>query len=181
MSTDFSKEINNIAKKVSELSNKKNINEIMKLRSKNDSLIKNTFAKLKKNKTQFESDDIEVNKNMTDEDYEKVSSTISDDETAKIKHSAELEVKINAYKKLAKKINSCIHFLENKKMTIVQCDDNLEVESDSESNDESDEKPKSKKKAIVSSSDSDSDYEPPKKTTKSKKKVVISSSDSDSD
>lgn len=169
MSIDFDKEIGNIVKNVTDLSNKKNINEIMELRNKNDEMIKNTITKLKEIKSKFEMDDIKIMQNMTDEKYEKVSSKISDNEIAKIQNIADLEEKIDEYKNLAMKIKSCIHFLENKKINIINCDNNDQpVKSDSDA-DELVEKPaksvtQNKKKLV--SSDSDNDDVKPKSKSK---------------
>jgi hypothetical protein len=197
MGTDFNKLIDEIAKNVSDLSSKKNINEITKLRNENDEKIKNAVIKLRKIKLQIESDDIEINKNMTDDEYESISQSITENEMEKIQNITNLEIKIQEFKKIAAKIKSCIHFINNKKMTIVECDNNMKQcekikdsisekelsDSDNESNKSPPKKlaTKKKKENVASLSSNSEDELPLKKSIAKKKKVAISSESDDSD
>jgi hypothetical protein len=114
--------ISDISHDFEELSNKKNINDVSKLHASIQTKIKNVNAKVQTLRTKFETDDVKVKIDMTEEDYEKMIAKLSGSNVEKVLNSPDLEFQIDEYKKLATKIKSLIHYLENKKLKIVECD-----------------------------------------------------------
>lgn len=114
--------INDISHDIEELSNKKNINDVSKLHTSIQTKIKNANTKVQKLRTKFETDDVEVTIDMTEDDYEKMVGKLSVSAIEKVLNSTDLEFQIDEYKKLATKIKSLVHYLENKKLKIVECD-----------------------------------------------------------
>ena len=146
--------IKDISNDIEELSNKKNINDVSKLHTSIQTKIKNANTKIQKLKTKFETDDVEITTDMTEEDYEKMIGKLSGSNIEKVLNSTDLEFQIDEHKKLATKIKSLIHYLENKKLKIVECDKEdlvQEIEAkptkkkDMEIDPEPEEKPKKKK------------------------------------
>ena len=159
--------INDISHDIEELSNKKNINEVSKLHTSIQTKIKNASTKVQKLKAKFETDDVEINIDMTEDDYEKMVGKLSGSNIEKVLNSTDLEFQIDEHKKLAARIKSLIHYLENKKLKVVECDKEeliQEVETETklikkketDVNLEPDEKPK-KKKVIKKKVESDSE------------------------
>ena len=101
---------------------------------------------------------------MTEDDYEKMVVKISGSNIEKVLNSTDLEFQIDEHKKLAARIKSLIHYLENKKLKIVECDKEEELESESEI------KPAKKK---VEETAEEEKKEKEEKEEKPKKKRVI--------
>jgi len=119
--SNIKKEIDDISNDVSELSNKKNMSDIMKLNNTIATKIKNTQNKIHKLKTKTETPDanIELIDGAT---YEMLSTELGNSDIDKILNMNNIDKQIDLFKELERKINLCINYLNNQKMIITECD-----------------------------------------------------------
>ncbi len=153
----------NISKDISELENEKNLGKIVKEYNKINSDIKNASSRIHTLRHSFENNDFSLNDNkIKEEEYQEFLKELSEEEINKLINCDDLELQIEDYKKLLKKLNSCKEYLETKKINIIECDKNVENKEK--------EKEKEKEKKIQNLK--------PKPKIKSKVKKVSSSSSS---
>ena len=115
--TSIRESIESIALDIEAQSNKKNINEITKLHSDIDAKIENAKSKMQKLKKKY--DENEKNKTvqeMSETEYEKAISKLANSDIDKILYSNDLEHLVDECMKLESKIESCKHYLKNKKI-----------------------------------------------------------------
>jgi hypothetical protein len=115
----ISDSIENIARNIEKLGGKKNINEITKLYSDVNTKIDETRARLLDIRRSFESREKKIC-DITDEEYEEIMLNLSKDIDSINKK--DVETQVTEHIKLESQIESCIHYLKNKKMVLVECD-----------------------------------------------------------
>jgi hypothetical protein len=140
--------LGDISREILDIENEKNLGKIVKQYSKINTDIKNAGARIYTLRQVFENDDISLNKNeINEEQYQTYTKELSEEEINKIIGCEDLELQIEDYKKLLKKLNSCKEYLNSKKINIVECDKNIDKDDkDIKENQKKNQKFKSKPK-----------------------------------
>jgi len=117
---DIEETLEEISDAINNLEKEKNLSKLIKKKETNNTKLDDLTIKLNEIKTKFE-ENINDNIEIDDEKFEKYISKLTA-ESDKILKIENLEQQIDEYKKFYKKLNSCKTYLENKKITIVECD-----------------------------------------------------------
>lgn len=124
------KEIDQISDELVKLSKATKLKDILKKHKNIKNNLNNAQENLNLLKNNFESNDVEKETQMVqidDDTYEKYSKEILD--TFEIDFDKiDIETQIKKYKLLSKKISSCDNYLKTKKMEIINCDKNIDIE-----------------------------------------------------
>jgi hypothetical protein len=156
-----------ISNEITELENEKNLGKIVKSYNKLNNDLKNTNTKIQILKQNFEqksdekqeSKDNKISLEIKEDEYLQFANELSEEEISKIINCDDLEVQIEDYKKMLKKLNLCKEYLESKKMNIIECDKEQDKKKD---------KDKDKEKNKDKDKDKDKDKEQDKNKEKNK-------------
>jgi hypothetical protein len=120
--TNINEDLITVSKRINQLQEEKNLSVIMKEYNEINSKIKKMLTKVNKLKTKFEENINNDKKDIDDEKYEDYLKIFSSDNIDKIISSNDIDYQITEYRKLVKSADNCKQYLENKKLTIIECD-----------------------------------------------------------